>query len=189
MYYTKYYSGSDVMVYVRGPYDQILLDRCSGLGIQEVIATAPVYSLGNSEFEFSNTGNVLVSGSIELNYTDPGYLVSAIHKCFLENKPEKDPYNHGYTVRDEVNTKNMKYKDIVDKKAKRSSAVLSTSLMSYPNNFGIVVVFNNSSITSSEPSKSVAIHGVRITNRSLSASTSDDGNVIERFGFIAKGMK
>ena len=182
--YTQYYTAADVYVIIEHPQgitEPVLIDTLSSFVYAEKLTSAQVFGLNNPLYGFINSGNVIVNGVLELNFTDELYL-----KCALEDVMIQSSQFEGITTEDVFSSKNTdmvsQYALSVKKERKFSDAA---GILSYPQNFNLRVVFNNGNIYHGDINKDIVLTGCKIVGTQQVAATSSPGQVAQQFNFIA----
>lgn len=190
--YTKYYTSSNVAVYLESPaaaisskYPSVLLDTLNSIGWNESLTSAPTYQIGNQLFAFTNEGNVLVTGILELNFTHDDYLRHVISTVFDISVPTQEELINKFlfgTPSEAAGAANVNLSEA-------STQTLLSGIQSYSEGFNIRVVFNNGSHYHSDEDKSFLIENVKIISASMNPSVSNSGQIIHAFQFIAQQVR
>lgn len=183
--YSRYYTSSDVTVYIEGPRNIVMLDTLHTVGWKDNTTAGPIYGVGNSYFGFSNVGNVLVNGVLEINFTHDEYL-----KTILDYVNGNNPKYGNVDLRKDFN--NMSTQQLLEYKAEKlrenKSNNVSTGILTYPQ-FNIRVVFNNGSLYHGDQNKEFYIRGCKIVSSTMHTGASSPGQVVQTFSFISNHTK
>lgn len=180
--YNKYYSASDFRFYI----GDILIDKASGIGLNESLSSVPLYTIGNSRFEFLSRGNNIVHGFISINKSTKDYLsrILSHHEGDLGGVKFKSlsPYEQMQLTSAELEKYKAQEKKFLEKKVSAHS-VLDWSDF---NLFNIDMVYDNSDPTHISEIHRARISEVRIVGYEHGIDISGDGQLIDGYKFIAK---
>lgn len=179
--YNKYYSASDFRVYI----GDILLDKASGVMINESLSSLPIYTIGNSRYDFLSRGNIIVSGFITINKSDKDYIarvLSSYRENGTVNFKSLSPYEQMQLTTEELAAYKKKEKQY------KESDVSSKSVLDWADlePFTINLVYNNADVITAGEDHRIAIIECRIVGYEHGVDISSDGQLIDGYKFIAK---
>nr|DAS92954.1 MAG TPA: hypothetical protein [Caudoviricetes sp.] len=178
--YTKYYSSSDFNIYI----GDILIDRAAGVGISESLTSSPIYTIGNSRYDFLARGNVIVSGIIRINKAEKNYLAKAISHYRNRSIEFKflSPYEQIQLTSEELANYRKKLKEYNEGQVSAKSVLDWADL----GDFTIHMVYNNSDPVTEGVQQRISIVECRIVGYEHSVDIGSDGQLIDGYKFIAK---
>lgn len=183
--YTTYYTSADTNVFVEAPLgnvEPIMIDTLSSVAWNESMTSGQVYGLGEQRHGFVNSGNVMINGIIELNFTDELYM-----KCLL-NEVVGDSYKFQNMSASQAFTSNDSrlINSFVREKKKIRSTPLSSGIQTYPSGFNINVVFNNGNHYHRDVDKKILLSECKIVGTQMTSSVQVPGQLIQQFKFISR---
>lgn len=178
--YTKYFSSSDFNIYI----GDILMDRAAGIALNETLTSTPIYTIGNSRYDFLARGNVLTNGVIRINKAEKDYLARVIAHYRGRTNEFKflSPYEQIQLTSDEL----AKYKKQL--KEYQNEQVSAKSVLDWADlgSFTINMVYNNSDAVTEGVQQRISIVECRIVGYEHSVDIGSDGQLIDGYKFIAK---
>ena len=180
--YTKFYSSSDFKFYI----GDILIDRASGIGLNENLSSSPIYTIGNSRYDFLARGNLIVTGYISINKSHKDYLARVLvnYREGLVSKGFKSlsAYEQLQLTHDELISYKEKERAFLDQKISHKTIL---DCADFPE-FTLHMVYDNSDPISSGIQQRISIIECRIVGYEHAVDISSDGQLIDGYKFIAK---
>ena len=178
--YTKYYSSSDFNLYI----GDILIDRAAGIAVGESLTSTPIYTIGNSRYDFLARGNVVVNGIIRINKAERDYLARVIAHYRGRTNEFKilSPYEQIQLTSEELAKYRKQLKEYQDEQVSAKSVLDWADLGS----FTIHMVYNNSDAVTEGVQQRISIVECRIVGYEHSVDIGSDGQLIDGYKFIAK---
>ena len=178
--YTKYFSSSDFNIYI----GDILIDRAAGIAINETLTSTPIYTIGNSRYDFLARGNVLTNGIIRINKAEKDYLARVIAHYRGRTNEFKflSPYEQIQLTSDELAKYRKQLKEYQNEQVSAKSVLDWADLGS----FTINMVYNNSDAVTEGIQQRISIVECRIVGYENSVDIGSDGQLIDGYKFIAK---
>lgn len=195
MSYEKYYTGSDVFVYLVANDDSeiIYLDKLAGISINEQISAKPIYGLGDSEFGFVSQGNTVLYINLDVNFIHDMYIPNAIARVSNHKirKAKPDPSNAGLLVQDDglsfYNISSMSISQLTELRDRKSARSATSKLHSMPRNFKLTIAFNNATpMQQDNMASTIYIKDCVPLARGIESFIDADGQLIHRFSLIGK---
>lgn len=189
--YNTYYTGSDVTVDLYYPPNdkRVNLDKAVGIGFSHNVSTMPVYGLGVSDPAFFTKGNSIVQGQLDLAFNSHIYMQTAIN--YLLNISTSDRLGEltAKFKRDKKSLSQEEYAELSLLQSGKNYTVQQNSISSIAPLLDIYIDINNSNSQHSDSTKTIVIYGVKIADHSMSAHSSDEGILVDRYSFMAKNIK
>ena len=193
--YVQYYSSADVSVFLEGsnPSDSgggiIKLDTLRTVTFKEQYTSAPIFGLAKDLHGFINRGNLVVSGLIELNFTDHSYMKDAID--YVKGRGTRYSTE---TIKKLMNNHLEPMGNILAAKSAMGRQQAETAsgqvgIDSFQRGFNIRVVFNNSNAIYGDISKEFLISEATVVGSDLVTSSAQSGPVSVTYQFLAKQIQ
>lgn len=189
--YQQYYTSSDCSVFIehaQGLCQPIILDKLNGIGFSEILDSQPIYGIGNQKFGFLTEGNLLVRGSIVMNFTHPNYLYTTL--LYIANGGITPPtvIANPLDLNSVSNLTDSAFAQLATstKNANINRGDYATSIKDYPKDFNFRVILNNGFLYKKDVSKIYVIKGVKITSQELVLSSESDAPIGISYQFQAR---
>lgn len=178
--YTKYYSSSDFNLYI----GDILIDRAAGVAVGESLTSTPIYTIGNSRYDFLARGNVIVNGIIRINKAEKDYLARVI--AHYRGRTNEFKILSSYEQLQLTSEELAKYRKQL--KEYQNEQVSAKSVLDWADlgSFTIHMVYNNSDAVTEGVQQRISIVECRIVGYEHSVDIGSDGQLIDGYKFIAK---
>ena len=178
--YTKYYSASDFNIYI----GDIFIDRAAGVAVGESLTSTPIYTIGNSRYDFLARGNVIVNGILRINKAEKDYIarVLAHYRGRENNFRALSSYEQVQLTSEEL----AKYRKQL--KQFQSEQVSAKSVLDWADLgvFTIHMVYNNADAVTEGVQQRISIIECRIVGYEHSVDIGSDGQLIDEYKFIGK---
>lgn len=178
--YTKYYSASDFNLYI----GDILIDRAAGVAIGESLTSTPIYTIGNSRYDFLARGNVIVNGIIRINKAERDYLARVI--THYRGRTNDFRLLSSYEQLQLTTSELVKYRKQL--RQYNNEQVSAKSVLDWADlgSFTINMVYNNADAVTEGVQQRISIIECRIVGYEHSVDIGSDGQLIDGYKFIAK---
>ena len=178
--YTKYYSASDFNLYI----GDILIDRAAGVAIGESLTSTPIYTIGNSRYDFLARGNVIVNGIIRINKAERDYLARVI--THYRGRTNDFRLLSSYEQLQLTTSELAKYRKQL--RQYNNEQVSAKSVLDWADlgSFTINMVYNNADAVTEGVQQRISIIECRIVGYEHSVDIGSDGQLIDGYKFIAK---
>lgn len=178
--YTKYYSASDFNLYI----GDILIDRAAGVAIGESLTSTPIYTIGNSRYDFLARGNVIVNGIIRINKAERDYLARVI--THYRGRTNDFRLLSSYEQLQLTTSELAKYRKQL--RQYQNEQVSAKSVLDWADlgSFTINMVYNNADAVTEGVQQRISIIECRIVGYEHSVDIGSDGQLIDGYKFIAK---
>ncbi len=189
--YEKYYTSSDCTVFIEhaeGLTEPVLLDKLATVGFKEDLNSQPVYGIGNSKFGFLSQGNLIINGVLQFNFVHPNYLYTTLKylqdggKVVEEGISAETLESFAAKQSEELRANRAALKEAL----KKNNLKFGLSILDYPSNFNIRIVFNNGFLYDSDTDKVVLLKGVKITGKQQSVASASDDPIDQTYMFLAR---
>ena len=183
--YNKYYSASDFIIRLKTDgSEKIWLDKAVGVAVSESLSSVPVYTVGNSRFQFLSKGNLIVNGLISINTTSSDYMAKVLANINAKYRVFKvlTPSEQLALTAEEL----KKYQEEKKKFDQEKVEVKSSLGFSDYDLFTIELVYNNSDAIDRRTSFSREIIDCRIVGYEQGVDIGGDGQLIDGYRFIAR---
>lgn len=178
--YTKYFSASDFSIYV----GDILIDRAAGIAIGESLTSTPIYTVGNSRYDFLARGNVVVNGILRINKAEKDYLARVL--AHYRSRSNEFKVLSSYEQLQLTSEELAKYRKQL--KEYQNEQVSAKSVLDWADlgEFTIHMVYNNADAVTEGVQQRISIVECRIVGYEHSVDIGSDGQLIDGYKFIAK---
>lgn len=178
--YTKYYSCSDFNLYI----GDILIDRAAGVAIGESLTSTPIYTIGNSRYDFLARGNVIVNGIIRINKAERDYLARVI--THYRGRTNDFRLLSSYEQLQLTTSELAKYRKQLRQYYNEQVSAKSVLDWADLGSFTINMVYNNADAVTEGVQQRISIIECRIVGYEHSVDIGSDGQLIDGYKFIAK---
>lgn len=178
--YTKYFSASDFSIYV----GDILIDRAAGIAIGESLTSTPIYTVGNSRYDFLARGNVVVNGILRINKAEKDYLARVL--AHYRGRSNEFKVLSSYEQLQLTSEELAKYRKHL--KEYQNEQVSAKSVLDWADlgEFTIHMVYNNADAVTEGVQQRISIVECKIVGYEHSVDIGSDGQLIDGYKFIAK---
>ena len=201
--YTNYYTTSDVSVFIEDSGSgnavslnpQVMLDTALSIAWTEQLDSSVIYGIGEQRYGFINSGNVLVSGLIELSFTHDEYLKTVLDSVVSEaksltqeqilNRFLKASVSEVANGKLDVDIENFNNFNSIN----QHNTSRTTGIQNFPQGWNIRVIFNNGNFNHQDENKQFLIKGCKIIGSSLEASTAQAGHISQVYRFLAREIR
>ena len=205
--YNQYYSSGDVQLYVTSfDFSKICkVDTAIEIGYSLQQSSAPIYSLGSRRPQFYSNGNTLGQGTLTIAFTDEEYLKYCLKEIDVNadvNYYQSTDSNGSVlnsmdsSGQKETHYKSKKYRynniDFNQKVTMARSLTVNErniSIGAITTTFNISLYINNETAITASDSKVINLIGVKITNESISTSSTRDAPLMITYQFLFKDIE
>ena len=184
----QYFSASDASVFIEGPSGKrIQIDKADGIQLSSSRRITPVYSLGNPEYAFLATGNVIAEGFLEINFIHESYLIKALD--YVSGNIDaaiEVPENTTQAEWNSMSSEEMMKMAESQEKSYNNGRYSTASIVYMNDPVSIILEFNLNKYGDGSKRSEVVIEGCRFISESIGASIKNEGNIKEGYSFIGK---